>query len=674
MRFVSFGSARVNRTRGGALADGTLLAALLFITAASSGAFAAESVEDASARWVPALRSMRFPTGTSLVESPGGTSGEEAERSLRAAGYDIAVSIPPHVHVVRAGRRHGPLPAGFALRAGGTETAEPLPAAGVGGGGAMPLPASSLLGGSDPTSSDPFGGVPDALPPLRGTRDPSAARAAFRSGATPTLPAGLFYGTRWEDLSELMVGRVGIGIFFPESDGSVDVDRYDWTPALRDSVVRSAVRGFLKWSNFAAARNIPLSFHLEIHPSLPTRYEPISRPVSQEELWVEDVLRPVLGYRGDAFAMAEEAANGVRARLGTQWGGLVFAVQNDSSSVGSFPDGLIAHARLGGPWFVIPVNNLRTTSATLDYYMEHEVTHLFWALDEYPANNAWWSCNITTGYFEQPNWNSSIPFPGYCFWDQRCLMRGNYPDSLCEFTAKQVGWVDLDQTSAYDLFETRPAVVPDSSRFRIVTGRSIWLRAKASETALPNRNPYRFYSGDSISVSTIDSVFYRVDGAAWNSFPPLDGVFDEGEEMVEITINPLPIGNHTVEWQAKNRNGRSALFNATTAVTVSGSTGAVDPPGSESGRAPLRLRVGPSPGRGPVRFALSGARATGALVRLWTPVGALARAWRIPEGVAGAAWSWDGRLSGGEVAPSGVYFVTLDSGGERVKQRLVYLR
>jgi len=108
-------------------------------------------------------------------------------------------------------------------------------------------------------------------------------------------------------------------------------------------------------------------------------------------------------------------------------------------------------------------------------------------------------------------------------------------------------------------------------------------------------------------------------------------------------------------------------------VTVSGSTGSVDPPGSGA-PVPLRLLVGPSPGRGPIRFSLSGARTEGALIRIWTPAGALARAWRISGGEAGASWIWDGRLRDGGIAPSGVYFVTVDSGGERVNRRLVYLR
>ncbi|MEK7316287.1 MAG: hypothetical protein AAB011_08910, partial [Candidatus Eisenbacteria bacterium] len=593
-------------------------------------------------------------------------------RSLHDAGYDIAVSIPPRVHVVRPTRRAGSLPAGFILRSEGTLAFAPSTGApGAGRDGARAIASrgvdAALLAG------DPFGGLADALPPLRGDRDASHVREALRSSTAPPLPTGLFYGTRWEDLSEFMVGRVGLGIYFPESDGTVDLDRFDWTPALRDSVVRSAVRGFLKWTEFAAARNIPLSFHLEIHPSLPTRYEPISRPVSQEELWIEDMLRPVVGYRGDALTMTQEVANGVRARLGTQWGGLVFAIQNDSSSIVNFPDGLNAHARLGGPWFVIPVNYSNRATTPLDYYMEHELAHLFWALDEYPANNAWWSCTLTAGYFDRPNWNSDIPFPGYCVPHVDCFMRGNWPNSLCEFTAEQVGWVDLDQSATPDLFETRPSVVPDSSRFRAVAGYPLWLRGKAGETALPNRNPYRFYSGDSISVSTLDSVFYRVDGGPWNSLAPLDGIFDEGEESVEFTLAPLSIGSHLIEWQAHNTNGRSAAFNATTAVTVSGSSGAIDPPGSGA-PAPLTMLLGPSPGRGPIRFSLSGVRSAGALVRLWTPTGALACSWALPGGNVSESWLWSGRLRGGEFAPSGVYFVTVDSGGERVRRRLVYLR
>jgi len=659
MRFVSFGSGR----RAARVAAILPLAALLSLALSAPRRAPAGEAMDAvgTSDLIGALRGVSLPPGSRLVESPSGFDATEAERQLKAAGYEIAVSIPPRVHIVRATARAGALPAGFVRR----DDASGWPVAAA-------TPGLVAIASDPDSGGDPFNGLADAFPPLLGTA-PNPARSPLRAMATPPLPSGLFNGTRWDDLSEFMIGRVGIGIYFPESDGSVDPNLYDWTAALRDSVVRSAVRGFLGWSNLAASRGIPLTFLLEIHPSLPTRYEPISRPVSQEELWIEDMLRPLVGYRGDALTMATEEANGVRARLGTHWAGLVIAVQNDTSSTGTFPDGLISHARLGGPWFVIPVNNLKTTSASLDFYMRHEVTHLFWALDEYPANNAWWSCTLATGYFNKPNWNSDIPFPGYCVPHVDCLMRGNFPNSFCQFTTQQVGWVDNDLSGLLDVYETRPIVSPDSAQYRLSAGKSLFLHGNAREAALPNLNPYRSFSGDSISVSVIDSILYRFDGGPWTSLPCADGVFDEGDEAFDLVLPPPSIGNHTIEWQARNSNGRLAATNAATMVTVSGSSGSVDPPGSGGAEA-LRLAVGPSPGRRPIRFSLSGVGGSVTLVRLWTPAGALARAWRIPPGAAGNAWTWDGRLRNGERAASGVYFVTVESGRERLTRRLVYFR
>jgi hypothetical protein len=662
MRFASFGFARARWA--------------LFAWAAASLAFApsvraASSTIDDADRLVDVLRGVPLAASLRLVESPAGVEASEAEARLSKAGYDVAVAVPPRVYVVRMTKRAGALPAGFLVRGDGltsNSAANGARATTMSGG----TPTSAGTASTVDSDSDPFHGLADALPPLLAKGSSAGARSPLPSGASPPLPAGLFYGTRSDDLSEFMLGRVGIGIYFPESDGSVDPDLYDWTPALRDSVIRSAVRGFLGWSDFAATQGIPLSFFLEVHPSLPTRYEPISRPVSQEELWIEDMLRPIVGYRGDALLMATEEANNVRARLGTHWAGLVIAVQNDTSSTGTFPDGLISHARLGGPWFVTPVNNLKSQSASLDFYMRHEVTHLFWALDEFPANNAWWSCTLTTGYFNRPNWNSDIPFPGYCEPHVDCLMRGNFPNALCHRTMEQVGWVDADRSGLLDFYETRPLVAPDSARYRLSAGNPLILHGRAGETALPNVNPYRSFAGDSISVSVIDSILYRVDAGPWISIPCVDGVFDEGDESFNLVLPPLSIGNHTIEWQAWNSNGRQAAINATTAVTVSGSTGAVDPPGS-GGAGALRLAVGPSPGRGPIRFALIGSSASPAVVRLWTPTGTLARAWRLPAGATNA-WAWDGRLKSGERAPSGVYFVTVDAGPERLTRRLVYLR
>jgi hypothetical protein len=119
---------------------------------------------------------------------------------------------------------------------------------------------------------------------------------------------GLPFGARWTDTSEFMIGRVAVALLFPESDGSTDPNRYDWTPALRDSVLRSAVRGLARWTGFAARRGIPLSFALEVHPGLATRYEPISRASGEEDLWIQDALTGFLVYESAAINLAYEAA------------------------------------------------------------------------------------------------------------------------------------------------------------------------------------------------------------------------------------------------------------------------------------------------------------------------------------------------------------------------------
>jgi hypothetical protein len=579
--------------------------------------------------------------------------------ALERAGYRVHVALLPDTYWVTATRRAGPLPAGVfdatPLAAEGTIPAMPLAA-----------PAPEI----DPP--DPFGGMADVTEPVRFLPRSSARTAG--SAIEETLPAGIFYGARWGDTSEFMIGRVALPILFPESDGSTDPNHFDWTPALRDSVVRSAVRGLLKWSLLAAGRDIPLTYLLEVRSGLATRYEPIDRPISQETFWIEDALVPLVGYRGSATEMATEFVNGARARLGAQWAGILFAVQNDTSSTGSFPDGFIAHAKLGGPWFVLPINNLKTQSATLDYYVEHEVTHLFWALDEYPAVNAWWSCYTTTGYFDVPNTNSDVPTPIWCktaAQGRRCLMKGNYPDSFCVWTLDQIGWADRDRTGRLDFYETRPVAAPDSTHYATSVGASPTIRGRANESALQNRNPYRFLQGDSISVATIDSIQYRLDGGPWTPVPCLDGACDFGEERFQVALPLLSAGNHSTEWRAWNSNGLTALEPTVTPIIVSGTSGPFDGgPGGAPG-AP-RLTVWPSPAAGPVRASLRAAPGARGKARVVDVHGRVVGSWSVEVPSNGhLIWDWDARRDAGGGVPSGLYFIIVEIESRSLTRRVV---
>ncbi|MGE5177274.1 MAG: hypothetical protein ACM3JJ_12995 [Hyphomicrobiales bacterium] len=655
MRRASSGFA--DRARGGAVLVALLLAAL----GARAGA---------APLWDPAaVRSAAVPAGVRVLVASGAPDAAATTTALERAGYRVHVVLLPSTYYVSAGPRAGALPAGLldAPEARGAPAA-----AGGAPGGAPPLLAPST---TEPVSlRSLFGDLPDALPPLEPGSSGAPSRDAIAPANTP-LPSGLFYGTRWEDTSEFMIGRVAVPILFPESDGSTDPNHYDWTPALRDSVVRSAVRGLLKWSVHAASRNLTLTWMLEVRADLATRYEPIDRPIGQEELWIADVLQTLVGYRGSAVTMAYDYANAARGRLGAQWTTILFPVQNDTSAVGTFPDGYIAHARLGGPWFVLPVNNLNTKSATLDYYVEHEVTHLFWALDEYPSNSAWWTCTLTTGYFNQPNTNSSIPAPGYCNVPVRqCLMTGNYPDSICGYTDAQVGWADRDKDGILDLYQTRPLVKPDSAQYRTGAGVPITLRGKAGDQAFPNQNPYRYFTGDSITVSTIDSVQYRFDGGPWTDVPCRDGACDSGNEPFTVVLPPPTTGSHTVEWRAWNRNGLTDLVPAVTAITIGGGAGPIAGSGDGVSAAP-RLTAAPTPARGPVRFALRAAPGARGRARVVDVLGRTVRTWpvTVPDGGI-LAWDWDLRSRGGGPAASGLYFVVVEIADVTLTQRVLVFR
>ena len=588
------------------------------------------------------------PTRTLTMQHP--LAPSEAVKRLEAAGFHVDVALLPSTFYVRPSRDGLTVPQGFE---------ESMEAA----------PRTDGASGSLTEPSDPFGGRADAIP-----RSGRAAGSSAGLRRTGHLGPGLPFGARWEDVSELMVGTVAVPIYFPESDGTLDTDKYDWTPALKDSVVQSAVRGLLRWTGLAAQRGVPLTFLIEPHPSLATRYEPIDRRVDEEALWIADALTPVVGYHGDALTMTFEVANAARARLGTDWATVLFAVQNATDPDGTFPDGLIAHAVLGGPYFVIPINNLNTTSANLDFYVTHEVTHQFWALDEFPANNAWWACTLTTGYFDQPNWNSALPAPNYCSFDRRCMMKGNYPDSLCAPTEWQVGWADRDQSGILDLYETDPVARPDSVKYTRGVGVPFNVRGIVFDDAWPNVNPFRFGFGDSITIATVSALQYRLDDGAWTDFLPDDGVFDSGLEHFTVSVTPAGPGNHLLEFQARNSSGREMPVPASTTLLVT-TTAAPIEGGAGSAPAAATLRAAPNPAIGSMGLHVRGPANQDGTARLFDASGRLVRTWRIRTSASGEiSWEWDGRLERGGARSGGLYFLVVELGSERLTRRVVLFR
>jgi hypothetical protein len=624
------------------------------------GALASESAWSETA-----IRSVTLPEGIRVL-SGGHGAASGVVKLLERSGYHVEVAVLPGTFFVRPGTAAGPIPDGFV----DVTPQTPPPSERTGPPSA---PAALIKAANASMFENPLEGRADVLLPSASDGWPPSGTAASAPALSPPLPNGLFYGTRWKDTSELMIGTIAVPILFPESDGSADPNKYDWTPALRDSVIRSAIRGLLLWTSHASAHGVPLTFLVEVHPVLPTRYEPIDRPVSDASGWIEDVLEPLVGYRGDAVSMAYQLANAARARLGAHWAAVLFAVQNVGDPTPGFSDGIGEYARLGGPYFVIlaqPSNY--GAGGTIDFYVEHEMTHMFWALDEYPSNNAWWSCTLRTGYFNQLNTNSDIPLPAYCGPTQHCFMKGNYPYDLCPPTARQIGWVDLDGSGTLDLYETRPMVRPDSASYGSGPGVPITIHGKAADVAIANQNPYWYGAGDSITVAVLDSLWYRLDGGAWTPIAADDGRIDQGAERFTMVLGPQGVGNHMIEFQALNSSGRMIAAPESTVLVVSGTN---SPPGGGSSPAVLALRVGPSPGPGPFHFALEAGAGAEGTARLFDVAGRQVSTWPIHMSAQGIAqWEWNGARIGGGPEATGIYFLVVTMGREHLTRRFVLLR
>jgi chitodextrinase len=162
----------------------------------------------------------------------------------------------------------------------------------------------------------------------------------------------------------------------------------------------------------------------------------------------------------------------------------------------------------------------------------HETGHIFYATDEY-ISTPWYS-----GYLNTPS------NPG-----STCIMNANDPGHVCSWTRDQLGWRDLDGNGIIEPLDVPPVldVTPG--------GATSWTGA-ARAVALTNLNSRSAYvPPHNITIATINSVEFRVDGNPWTVATPVDGAFDGYEESFSWTPPPLCDGTHILQARARTSAG-----------------------------------------------------------------------------------------------------------------------
>jgi hypothetical protein len=488
------------------------------------------------------------------------------------------------------------------------------------------------------------------------------AKMLPREYMTPLQPSDDDY----YDVSEYMLGTVAVGVILPESDGTIDPQTEDWTQEEMDQVASQVISG-LNWL-VSKADWRPLVFYVVFEYQVPTGYEPITRPATDQQLWINQCFT-ALGY-GDTYP-GFPYVNALRDSLGTDWGTCIFVVDSSNDPDGAFSDGYFAFTFLGGPITVMTYDNADGGIEYMGTILAHETCHVFYALDENAsAGNP---CTRTSGYQAVENQNS-MTLHGCAINVVWCIMRnvGPFDHRMCFYTKGQVGWNDTDGDSTPDILDTFPETAlyayspdPDTTQTPTYSGSAL-------VTALDNINPYG--SGHDITLNRIAKVEWRVDGGPWSDAAPSDGAWGATTEDFYFTSIPLAEGQHVFEARSMHTYGNVDPTPAVDTLTIGAASGA-----SPRVTATLSVENFPNPFRSRVEIFYNlpgeGSMLLRASIRIFDVGGR--RVTTLLEGMVSPGTgrlSWDGTTAGKDPAPSGIYFIELTAGDSRLVKKLVLTR
>jgi len=332
------------------------------------------------------------------------------------------------------------------------------------------------------------------------------------------------------DQSEFMIGTVHVGTVFPDSDGSFDSDYESWSSARVDTV-HNEIRAGLDWWE-SQIPNGHLRFDLKTYGIQPTRYEPILRSSADDNLWIGEIMQN-LGFTASNWMQRVVDANDNNRRFwGDIWSFTIFIVDSLNDPDGKFTDGLFGYAHYGGPFLVMTYDNDNWGINNMDKVTAHEIGHIFYATDEYDDPGEY------GGYLNVREVDNSG-----CIMDDSSWCRSSG-------TTGQIGWLDSDSDGLLDPEDTTPTTIINRPSVPPMT--NIVVTGTATDVALKNKNPF---GGNDVTINTISTVEYRVDGGVWQTAQASDGAFNEWQEVFTFTIPSLSGGTHSVQTWAMNSVG-----------------------------------------------------------------------------------------------------------------------
>ena len=365
--------------------------------------------------------------------------------------------------------------------------------------------------------------------------------------------------------SEFMIGTVAVGIILPESNNSIDPSSEDWTASEQQKVYSEIVAATNWWANMEPAAQLTFIYDDHFSQPVPTSYEPISRPQSDQGLWIGEVMGNI-GYDESTsyFTRVRDYVNDLRDTYQTDWAFAIFVVDSSNDADNYFANGYFAYAYLGGPFMVMTYGNNGYGSHNMDAVAAHEMGHIFLALDQYSSAHV--PCTTRAGYLDVENQNSLY---GSCASNETSIMRGQvwpYTNGNIDHYAKgQIGWWDSDNDGLLDPVDTTTEIAL-TQESQPQAGQIITYTGSVKDTPFPSTRRR------SVTINRITGLNYRLDGGDWQPVNSTDGSWNSNKEAFAFNLPPLTQGIYQLDLLVQTSLGGDRLVSAVDilAVTASG--------------------------------------------------------------------------------------------------------
>jgi hypothetical protein len=354
--------------------------------------------------------------------------------------------------------------------------------------------------------------------------------------------------------SEYMIGHVAVGVVLPESSGNIEASSEDWTQAERDLVKGKVEAAFNWWAARSPQARLSFTYDDGTQSPIPTNYEPIAHPQSDEGLWIRETMEAKgFDYQGSYFDQVRRYNNWLREEHEADWAVTVFVVDSSNDADGKFaanPYAYFAYAYINGPFTVITYDNGGYGPDNMDAVLAHEIGHLFGALDQYAAAQV--PCTLAAGYLSVPTGNSQT---GGCPSNVASIMRGGVAPyrsgSIDAYAAGQIGWNDTDGDGILDPLDTPIDLQASGQALSGGDGVSFSYAGHVNQTAFPSD------SRPEVLINPLAEVQYRVNNGAWQMAAASDGAYDSLEEAFSFVTVPLDDSESSVDIRVVDGWGNS---------------------------------------------------------------------------------------------------------------------